>query len=225
MLQSITIALLSILMIAFSFSFTALIYQGFFGVDYFSALHQLAIFIILGISADNIFVFSDAWRQSTSMRSIKHSLELRMAYTWVRAAKAIAITSSTTAVAFLANYFSNLMPIRSFGLYASILVPVNYLFVCLFFPAILLYHDLVIVPKYGRWSKKEEIQETEAQKQERLSKLSEEDREYDGLGPLNRFFGTTWDRFIFKFRWVIILAGLAFAAFSLNRARQISKLT
>jgi hypothetical protein len=55
--------------------------------------------------------------------------------------------------------------------------------------------------------------------------MSEEDREYDGLGPLNRFFGTTWDQTVKKYRWPIILFGLAFAGFSLYRASQISKLT
>ena len=38
--------------------------MGIFGNTYYSTLHSLAIFILLGIAADDIFVFVDGWRQS-----------------------------------------------------------------------------------------------------------------------------------------------------------------
>lgn len=46
----------------------------------------------------------------------------RMSYAWRRAVRAIAITSGTTAVAFLANVLSPQMPIKSFGIYAAIII-------------------------------------------------------------------------------------------------------
>ena len=58
-----------------------------------------------------------------------------MAYTFRRAARAIAMTSSTTCAAFLANTLSPLMPIKSFGVYAGLIVPINYILVISFFPA------------------------------------------------------------------------------------------
>ena len=77
-------------------------------------MHLLIIFLVLGISADDIFVFVDAWRQSERVDQsiVKHDdIHARMAYTFRRAFRTMAFTSSTTAVAFFASYFSPLMPI------------------------------------------------------------------------------------------------------------------
>lgn len=64
-LRSLFLGIISILLILMSFGFTALIHQGVFRVTYYSSLHNLVIFIVLGIGADDIFVFIDAWRQSS----------------------------------------------------------------------------------------------------------------------------------------------------------------
>lgn len=39
-------------------------YRGVFQVDYYTAMHSTILFIIVGIGADNIFVFYDSWKQS-----------------------------------------------------------------------------------------------------------------------------------------------------------------
>ena len=64
-----------------------------------------------------------------------------MAVTFKRAAKAMLATSSTTSAAFLATGFSAIMPISSFGIYAGILVPINYILVITFFPALLIIYE------------------------------------------------------------------------------------
>lgn len=64
-----------------------------------------------------------------------------MAVTFKRASKAMLATSSTTSAAFFATGFSAIMPISSFGIYAGILIPVNYILVITFFPAILIYWE------------------------------------------------------------------------------------
>merc|ERR1712038_307834 len=104
-------------------------------------LIQLSIFIVLGIAADDVFVFCDAWRQSTQHREIANDENLRMAYTFKRAFKAILVTSSTTCVAFLANGLSDIVPIRAFGIFAAIIIPVNFVLIILIMPAIQLIHD------------------------------------------------------------------------------------
>lgn len=64
-----------------------------------------------------------------------------MAFTFRRASKAMLATSSTTAAAFLATGFSKIMPISSFGFFAGILVPVNYLLVISYFPTLLIIYE------------------------------------------------------------------------------------
>ena len=65
----------------------------------------------------------------------------RLAYAFRRSFRAISVTSSTTAVAFLANALSDVRPIRAFGIFAAIIVPVNFFIVIMLMPAIQVQHD------------------------------------------------------------------------------------
>ena len=76
-----------------------------------------------------------------------------MAYTFRRASRAMSLTSSTTAVAFFANFFSPLMPIKSFGLMSGLIVPLNYLLVVLIMPPTIIIYETYIKPKFTCCSK------------------------------------------------------------------------
>lgn len=117
--------------------------EGIFRVTYFSNLHSLAVFIVLGIAADDIFVFIDAWRQSEKVapRFFRDDKKLRMAYAWRRSVRAMAVTSSTTSVAFIANVFSPIMPIKAFGIFAGVIIPVNYILVVTFLPPATIFFE------------------------------------------------------------------------------------
>lgn len=139
-LESFFLASVGVLLIGLSFSFTAFVYQGIFRITFLANLHNLVIFIVLGIAADDIFVFMDAWRQSALVTVYHGDFKKRISYSWRRAVRAIAVTSSTTAVAFLANVLSPMMPIQSFGIYAAIIIPANYLLIVMLFPpAVIIY--------------------------------------------------------------------------------------
>jgi predicted RND superfamily exporter protein len=57
----------------------------------------------------------------------------------------MAITSSTTAVAFFANSFSPLLSISAFGIFAGVIVPINYFLVVMIFPpAVIWYEDNIL---------------------------------------------------------------------------------
>lgn len=62
-----------------------------------------------------------------------------MAYTIRRAYRQMFITSCTTSVAFMANFFSSLLPICTFGIYAAIIVQANFFLAITFFPAVEMY--------------------------------------------------------------------------------------
>jgi len=53
-------------MILFSFPITLVLYRNILDVTNLSSLHLMVVFVVLGISADNIFVLWDAWRQSNT---------------------------------------------------------------------------------------------------------------------------------------------------------------
>lgn len=140
-LNSSLLSFIGIMIIILSFPTTIMITEGVLQVTFFSNLHSLVVFIVLGIAADDIFVFVDGWRQSANINLFKHDVKRRMAYSFRRAVRAMAVTSSTTSVAFMANYFSPLMPIKAFGIFAGIIIPVNYLLVVMVFPPATIFFE------------------------------------------------------------------------------------
>ena len=141
-LKSVFLASCAMLAIGFSYPIAIVINRFIFQVDFFQSLNFVAVFVILGISADNVFVFTDSWQQSgqydllnTDNKDRKNNFQKRMNYTWRKATKAISTTSFTTAMAFLSTGFSLIMPISAFGYFASVLVVVNYTFAIITFPA------------------------------------------------------------------------------------------
>ena len=66
---------------------------------------------------------------------------MRMAYTMRRAIKVLSATSLTMATAFLANGFSPMMPIKALGIYAAIIIPVNFIFTICLMPAAIVWHE------------------------------------------------------------------------------------
>ena len=61
-LHSIFLGIVSMSIILSSFPVTQIICEGLFKVTYFGNLHAMVIFVVLGIAADDIFVFIDGWR-------------------------------------------------------------------------------------------------------------------------------------------------------------------
>ena len=125
--------------ILMSMPLSLFIYRTIFGVEFVTQLHVLAIYLVLGIGADDLFVFFDAWLQSAyAGEAISSSVLTRMDYTLRRAAGAMFTTSFTTAIAFIATATSPVMPISAFGLFAACTVIMNYLLVMTVFPCLLM---------------------------------------------------------------------------------------
>mmetsp|Transcript_18887 Transcript_18887/g.21143 ORF Transcript_18887/g.21143 Transcript_18887/m.21143 type:complete len:150 (-) Transcript_18887:1851-2300(-) len=128
-IKSFFLASLAMGAIGFSYPITIFFNRFIFQVDFFQSLNFIAVFVILGISADNIFVFTDTWQQTLQFDLLNpdsedkyKNFQTRMNHTWRKATKAISTTSCTTAMAFLATGLSSIMPISAFGFFASILV-------------------------------------------------------------------------------------------------------
>lgn len=86
------------------------------------------------------------------------------------------VTSSTTAGAFYANIFSNMMPIKAFGIFAGTLIPINFLLVITIFPAAVIFYENNIKYKSCCYVKQRDPQGNEitsenAPEQEELSKV------------------------------------------------------
>lgn len=147
-MKSVFLSTVSIINIGMSIPVALFLYHFVFRISYFSLLHILAVIVILGIGNDNIFVLNDTFTQSGQIKFLSVDLDRRMAYTIRKSAKAMMITSLTTIVSFLATSFSNIMPISSFGIFAAIVVAVNYLIVILVMPPFIIIYEKYIKERF-----------------------------------------------------------------------------
>ena len=164
-------------------------------------MHTLVIFIVLGISADNVFVFIDAWRQSARVGNnlLRDSKYKRMAYSFRRASRAIAVTSSTTAAAFFANFFSPIMPIKSFGIFAGIVVLVNYVLTIMVFPSAVIFSEFMM-EKMNK------------------AKATEVNLAADTPGCASRIFETKWNNMIKVTKYPIIVVYMLWVIYASSKA-------
>lgn len=117
-----------------------IIYRIILDCRYIGIFHVLSVFIILGIGADDVFVFIDTWKNTENLPF--HDISLRLSFVYRRAASAMFITSFTTMAAFFTSVFSPLLGVSTFGIFSALLVFVNYLSVILFFPTVVITHEL-----------------------------------------------------------------------------------
>lgn len=137
-----------ILTILMSIPVSMLIYKKIFAVYYFSSIHIAVVIIVIGIGADDIFVFHDTWCQAMKIRSIRRNNLKVITYTTRKSASAMFLTSFTSTMAFAACSFSDVMPIKAFGIFASILVPVVFLLTLISQPfAYFIYMNYISGPR------------------------------------------------------------------------------
>ncbi|KAH9488013.1 hypothetical protein Btru_066816 [Bulinus truncatus] len=144
--SSLFLTTFSIFSILTSFLGANIVYRVVLDYRYFGIFHVLSIFIILGIGADNIFVFNDTWRATAHEKHANMAERLSSCYR--RASKSMMITSLTTFVAFVSNAFSPLLLVSSFGVFSSVLVVVNFFSAIIFFPTCVILHH----KKWEQWS-------------------------------------------------------------------------
>jgi len=142
---SFALGFFGMVMIILSIPMAMFFYFVVFRIQYFAMIHNLAVFIVLGIGADDIFVFTDAWRQSSTMPPhISGSYSSRMLFTYKRTAQAVFNTSFTTAVAFFGTAVSPVMPVAAFGILAALAILMCYLLVITWWPAVIMVWELYL---------------------------------------------------------------------------------
>lgn len=98
-LKSLFLSSCALLNVVFSFFITLVLYRSF--ISFFAELNRLSIFVVLGVAADDVFVYTDAWTQSATIPDIAGDPYGRIEYTQRRASKAILVTSLTSKSAFV----------------------------------------------------------------------------------------------------------------------------
>lgn len=169
----------------------------------------MTVFLVLGIAADDIFVLHDAWIQSKHTPELK-TLEKKLAFTLDRAFRQMFVTSCTTSAAFLANFFSSLLPICTFGIYAALIVQVNFMLAVTYFP-------LALMAQYTMEQRMGNHDSTKASCLQRAHEavfISSE-----------TFFGGRWIQTVIRLRKKILTVFALWFAFSVYESFQWKSLT
>ena len=145
-LKSLFLAFFSLVNLIMSVPITLCIYTYVLEIKYFSSIHFSAVLIILGIGADDIFVFHDQWKATFLIKAMDKKPMARLSYTLRLASSAMLATSLTSSIAFFACYFSPIMPLSSFGVFAGLLVLMDYLMTIAIQPIVYYIYEVVIMP-------------------------------------------------------------------------------
>ena len=144
--RSFFIASLGMFEIICSFPVALFIYKLIYRIEYLGNVQILSIFVVLGVGADDVFVFYDAYKQSQfePRETVSGSTLTRVLYTSRRASKAIFVTSFTTMGAFFATSLSEVMPISAFGILSATMIAVLFVVNVLMFPPALFLYSLYL---------------------------------------------------------------------------------
>merc|ERR550534_939567 len=193
-----------------SIPISAFFYYMICNIKFWSIFNMMTIFIVMGIGADDMFIFFDCWQQAEAkMNPIEkfetenHYYLKRMSFTYRKAGKAMALTTTTTCIAFLSLMTSNLPAIKTFGVYSSFVILFDFIFSLTVFPAGVMLawkNDSLRHCVCCKWNN--------CVSEDRCPK-----REPTKFGRVEMFFGTKCIGCISKLKVVIIIMfGLLFAA-------------
>jgi len=139
----------------------------------------------------------------------------------------MAVTSSTTAVAFFANGLSSLVMVSSFGIFAGVIVPVNYLLVMVIFPPAIVWYENTILAKTedGRWKCRMCICFARCKKEG--AEYDEDGKKLAKLSRIERFCDTKVNNCLSSIivRLVIMIASLGWAIAAIIMTTKVKPLT
>jgi hypothetical protein len=139
--RSLLMSFVGLVQVSLSFPVAFFLYKLVFGFSFFPFLNFLALFVIMGIGVDDLFVVIDKWHQAVLRLPPDAPVPTIAAAVGPDAALTMLLTSLTTAAAFFATCLVPVAPIRLFALFMGFLVLADYA-LCLFisFPAACLQH-------------------------------------------------------------------------------------
>jgi predicted RND superfamily exporter protein len=145
--KSLFLALSALVCLFFSFSVTVIICEQVFKISYYGELHIAFIFLVIGLTAEDYFVFIDIWRRSKTDLHVQSksdrneaSDKVKMAYTWNYAASNLLVSTLVKAITFISLLASNIMPLKAIGVHGCVLIVVNYLLIIIFLPASIIWY-------------------------------------------------------------------------------------
>ena len=151
-----------------------------------------------------------------------------MAYAFRSSARAMAITSSTTSVAFFANIFSPLLPIKTFGIFSGVIIPINFFLVVTFMPpAVIIYEEYIKNFSLCFWrvtkiasenDSDEDVKNDEENEEQARSEDERPSNEQEKLGSIEKFFDGPLNKFVYKNKVPIVFVSIVWFIYASTQA-------
>jgi hypothetical protein len=152
---SVCITLAGLFEIFISIPLAMFVWSVVFGVPAVSNIIFVGVFVIVGIGADDIFVFVDAFRQSKHEPAhISGSLETRFQWAYKRSATAMLATSATTCSAFAVAALLPMWDMVNLAVFNASMVAMDYVLVITFLPCAVIIAERHLHPMWKRCKKK-----------------------------------------------------------------------
>lgn len=143
--ESVLLTFVLVLSVVSALIIAYFLYMIVFGLKFFPFLNITTLIFLVGIGADDAFVFTDVWRQS-KQNNPGATLTRITADTLKHASLSMFVTSFTTAAAFIANFSSQITTIKCFGIYAGIAILCKFSMMVTWFPAVCVINEKLHVP-------------------------------------------------------------------------------
>ena len=137
---SLFITLMTAVSIFLSLEIAYFLYTMVFEIKFFPFMNLLAVVILIGIGADDVFLYCRIWNLAKSEKN-NGTLEKIVSDTLKHATLSMFCTSLTTAAALYASYVSNITAIRCFAIYAGTTILTNFFVVITWVPATIVVHE------------------------------------------------------------------------------------
>lgn len=140
-----TLVIFGMFGITVSFTEACYFYFSVAGYAKMSLLNFIALFLIMGIGADDILVMFNTYNIASASlpKGEDSTAQERMSWAYYRAGAAMLVTSATTMGSFYSLVLSDIIVVRSFGFFMGTIVACNYANVMIIFPAVILIKEYI----------------------------------------------------------------------------------
>lgn len=140
--HSLFITLCAITNMAMSLTMAYSIYFLVFRLTFFPFVNVISAVLIIGVGADDTFVYIDLWRASQKKFGFTKEKRVHvLEETSKHAFSTMFVTSFTTSSALFATAFSNITAIKCFAAYAGLAILINFAYTITWLPAVIVIHD------------------------------------------------------------------------------------
>lgn len=142
--ESLFLTIMTIIGIVFSLGISYFTYTLVFEIDFFPFMNILATVVVIGIGADDVFIFCKYWHVCKIEKN--GSVMQLMRLTFQHAIVTMFVTSLTTAAAFFSSLISSVTAICCFGVFAGVTIIANFFIMFTWFPA------CMVIAEHSCWN-------------------------------------------------------------------------